>query len=82
RLSRHTQVIVVTHLPQVAAFADSQIVVAKGDDGRITSSSVELVTGETRRREIARMLAGQDASAHALAHADELLALGAAEVQG
>jgi DNA repair protein RecN (Recombination protein N) len=45
RLSRHTQVIVVTHLPQVAAFADSQIVVAKGDDGRITSSSVELVTG-------------------------------------
>jgi DNA repair protein RecN (Recombination protein N) len=82
RLSRHTQVIVVTHLPQVAAFANAQIVVAKGDDGRITSSSVEVVTGETRRREIARMLAGQDDSTHALAHADELLALGAAEAEG
>lgn len=80
RLARHTQVIVVTHLAQVAAFADAQIVVAKGDDGRITSSSVELVTGEQRRREIARMLSGQDDSTHALAHADELLELGAAEV--
>lgn len=79
RLARHTQVVVVTHLPQVAAFADTHLVVAKDARGAITSSSVAMVEGDTRRRELARMLAGQEDSDHALAHADELLALGAAE---
>lgn len=79
RLARHTQVVVVTHLPQVAAFADTHLVVAKGSQGTITSSNVHPVEGEARRREIARMLAGQEDSDHALAHADELLGLGRAE---
>jgi DNA repair protein RecN (Recombination protein N) len=79
RLARHTQVVVVTHLPQVAAFADTHLVVSKGSQGTITSSNVHPVKGEARRREIARMLAGQEESDHALAHADELLSLGRAE---
>ena len=79
RLAAHTQVLVVTHLPQVAAFADTHLVVTKDSDGRVTTTSVVPVTGDARRREIARMLAGQEDSAHALAHADELLAMGALE---
>ena len=75
RLAEHVQVIVVTHLPQVAAFADTHIKVHKDSSGAVTTTSVEEVTGEERRREIARMLAGQEDSDHALAHADELLAL-------
>lgn len=78
RLAEHTQVIVVTHLPQVAAFADTHVRVRKDSSGAVTTTSVERVTGEERRREIARMLAGQEDSDHALAHADELLALGGA----
>lgn len=79
RLARSTQVIVVTHLPQVAAFADTHLVVRKDSSGAVTSSSVHTVAGEERRRELARMLAGLDSSDHALAHADELLEMGAAE---
>lgn len=75
RLAEHRQVIVVTHLPQVAAFADTHIRVHKDSSGAVTTTSVEEVNGEERRREIARMLAGQEDSDHALAHADELLAL-------
>lgn len=75
RLAEHRQVIVVTHLPQVAAFADTHIRVHKDSSGSVTTTSVEEVNGEERRREIARMLAGQEDSDHALAHADELLAL-------
>lgn len=75
RLAEHGQVIVVTHLPQVAAFADTHIRVRKDSAGAVTTTSVTEVIGEERRREIARMLAGQEDSDHALAHADELLAL-------
>ncbi|MDR2703923.1 MAG: DNA repair protein RecN [Cellulomonadaceae bacterium] len=69
RLAQQTQVIVVTHLPQVAAFADQHLVVHK--DGGETSVSV--VVGEQRVAEIARMLAGTDTSETALRHARELL---------
>lgn len=75
RLARWTQVIVVTHLPQVAAFADTHLRVQKDVSGQVTATSVEPVSGDERRRELARMLAGQDESEHALAHADELLML-------
>ena len=81
RLAEHTQVIVVTHLPQVAAFADTHLVVSKDSDGAVTSSDVKAVTGQERRRELARMLAGHADSSHALAHADELLELGRAQAQ-
>jgi DNA repair protein RecN (Recombination protein N) len=72
-LARHVQVLVVTHLPQVAAFADQHIRVTKTSGTGFTSSDVSLL-GETERvRELARMLAGQEDSATAQAHAQELL---------
>jgi DNA repair protein RecN (Recombination protein N) len=75
KLARECQVIVVTHLPQVAAFADRQIVVDRPADpsSSITTSDVHLVEGDDRVAELARMLAGSD-SATALHHAAELLA--------
>ena len=76
-LSRHTQVIVVTHLPQVAAFADQHLVVRKSDDGAVTRSGVEALDDAGRLRELSRMLAGQEESATAEAHARELLEVAA-----
>ncbi len=73
RLSEKTQVIVVTHLPQVAAFAHHQIQVAKEVSGEITKSSVQLLDRDARRRELARMLSGNPDSEVALQHAEELL---------
>lgn len=72
RLAQHCQVIVVTHLAQVAAFAEHHVRVEKGTDGRITASQVGEVTGDDRLAELARMLSGT-ASETALAHARELL---------
>ena len=74
-LGRSSQVIVVTHLPQVAAFADRHLVLRPGE--AVTSSCLREVTGEERHRELARMLAGQEDSGSALAHAVELLDLAA-----
>lgn len=79
RLSRATQVIVVTHLAQVAAFADRQLVVTKDTDGSVTASSVQEVTGAERVRELSRMLAGMAESEAAGAHAQELLDLAGAD---
>ncbi|NJP47503.1 DNA repair protein RecN [Actinacidiphila epipremni] len=73
RLARSAQVIVVTHLPQVAAFADCQLLVEKTHDGSVTRSGVTALTGEARIRELSRMLAGQSDSESARAHAEELL---------
>jgi DNA repair protein RecN (Recombination protein N) len=72
-LARDTQVVCVTHLPQVAAFADRHLVVRKSDDGRITSSGVVAVDGEERIEETSRMLSGLDGSQSARSHARELL---------
>ena len=74
-LAQHAQVIVVTHLPQVAAWADSHFVVTKNNDGTVSQSDVQMVTGEHRIEEIARMLAGLENSSSAREHATELLAL-------
>jgi DNA repair protein RecN (Recombination protein N) len=80
-LAQHVQVLVVTHLPQVAAFANQHIRVTKtsvrGADGAtatgFTSSDVQLLDEAERVRELARMLAGQEDSESAQAHAQELL---------
>ncbi|MBE9940503.1 DNA repair protein RecN, partial [Cellulosimicrobium cellulans] len=77
-LARRTQVVVVTHLAQVAAFADVQLVVTKasgeGDPSTaVTVTGVREVTGEERVRELARMLSGQEDSDAARRHAVELL---------
>ncbi|MFC7343621.1 DNA repair protein RecN [Saccharopolyspora griseoalba] len=73
RLARTHQVVVVTHLPQVAAFADQHLVVDKGQDGGTTRSDVRLVAEEQRVVELARMLAGMDSTETGRAHAEELL---------
>ena len=72
-LAAHAQVLVVTHLGQVAAYADRHLVVRKQHDGHITVSDVAVVEGDERRRELARMLGGVSDSDAALAHVDELL---------
>jgi DNA repair protein RecN (Recombination protein N) len=79
RLARSAQVIAVTHLPQVAAFADRHYRVVKSDDGSITTSGVQQLDDDARVRELSRMLAGLEGSATAEAHARELLELAAAE---
>ena len=73
QLAQSTQVIVVTHLPQVAAFADHQIRVSKDVSGEITESSVSLLSRREREGELARMLSGNSTSEVALEHARELL---------
>jgi DNA repair protein RecN (Recombination protein N) len=71
------QVLVVTHLAQVAAFADAQVVVEKREQGKRTVASAQTVAGEERVRELSRMLAGVGESSHARSHAAELLEAGA-----
>ena len=82
RLARTHQVLVVTHLPQVAAFADRHLVVAKDTSGAITTSGVRIVEETERARELARMLAGLPDSDLGIAHAEELLAVAAREKRG
>ena len=79
RLARTHQVLVVTHLPQVAAFADRHLVVAKDTGGAVTTSGVRVVEDTERARELARMLAGLPDSDLGIAHAEELLAVAARE---
>ncbi len=75
KVALNSQVIVVTHLPQVAAWAENHFVVRKSDKGDFVESSVLLVQGEDRKIEIARLLSGQDESESAREHAGELLDL-------
>ena len=80
-LARTAQVLVVTHLPQVAAYADRHLVVVKATDradGAVTRSGVTTLDHDGRIGELARMLAGQEGSGTARAHAEELLAAAAA----
>ena len=74
-LSKSAQVIVVTHLPQVAAWADTHFLVSKSSDGTIVASGVTRLSDSARIEEIARMLAGLEGSSSAQEHAAELLAL-------
>ena len=73
RLAEQSQVIVVTHLAQVAAFATNHLSVVKGTDGQVTASSVRQLTGAEREAEMARLLSGLSDSESGLAHARELL---------
>ncbi|GIE90833.1 DNA repair protein RecN [Actinoplanes regularis] len=82
RLARTHQVLVVTHLPQVAAFADRHLVVAKDTGGAITTSGVRIVEENERARELSRMLAGLPDSDLGIAHAEELLAVAGREKRG
>ena len=82
RLARLAQVIVVTHLPQVAAYADAHLVVEKADDGSVTRSGVSRLDETGRLTELSRMLAGLADSEFGRAHAGELLATAAADRAG
>lgn len=73
RLAETAQVIVVTHLAQVAAFATNHLRVVKGDDGEVTASNVQQLEGEERIAEMARLLSGLPDSESGLAHARELI---------
>jgi DNA repair protein RecN (Recombination protein N) len=77
-LATTAQVLVVTHLPQVAAFADRHVVVAKTETGHLTSTVIDLVDGDARLRELSRMLGGLEDSELAHDHAQELLEAAAA----
>jgi DNA repair protein RecN (Recombination protein N) len=76
-LGRSTQVLCVTHLPQVAALADRHLRISKLTDGRTTRTQVTPLSGATRIEEIARMLGGIDITDTARGHAAEMLAAGA-----
>lgn len=75
RLAKASQVVLVTHLPQIAAFSQTHLVVEKSQDPNDISTSVKRVQGETQKMEISRMLAGLAGSESALQHAEELLKL-------
>ena len=76
RLAEKSQVIAVTHLAQVAAFATNHLSVVKSHDGAVTASSVRRLEGEEREAEMARLLSGLTDSDAAITHARELLTLG------
>lgn len=80
RLAESSQVIAVTHLAQVAAFAGNHLSVVKANDGSVTSSSVTRLEGAAREAEMARLLSGLSDSDAALTHARELLQLGEVRV--
>ena len=75
RLARSSQVIVVTHLAQVAAFANNHLQIVKDSAGGFTESSCRRLEGDERLAEMARLLSGLSDSGSALDHAAELLAL-------
>ncbi len=77
QLGRDRQVLAVTHLPQVAACADHHFVVSKQLRDGLALSEINAVGGEVRVAEVARMLGGERLSNTSLAHAQEMLAVGA-----
>jgi DNA repair protein RecN (Recombination protein N) len=78
-LAGHHQVLVVTHLPQVAAFADHQITVRKQERGGRTVAEVSCLDGPARVVELSRMLSGRPESVTGRDHAEELLTAAARE---
>lgn len=73
RLAERSQVLVVTHLAQVAAFADTHVVVAKASDGQVTTSGLRALSAKEREAELARMMGGLSDAKSARAHARDLL---------
>ena len=76
-LAKRAQVIVVTHLAQVAAFANNHLVVVKNTAGEFTASDIRTLDGQDRATELARMLSGLQDSESAQLHANELLKMAA-----
>ncbi len=78
RVAEHHQVFAITHLPQIAVRAHHHIVVAKSARGGVTTADTDVVTGEARVRELARMLGGDPDSSVSREHARELIATASA----
>jgi DNA repair protein RecN (Recombination protein N) len=72
-LSRSQQVLCVTHLPQIAAFADQHFLIEKGEKAGRTTTSVKLLTAAERTEEVARMLSGAKLTETSMRHAEQLL---------
>jgi DNA repair protein RecN (Recombination protein N) len=72
-LSRGNQVLCVTHLPQIATFADHHYVIEKRVSGQRTKTTVRLITGEERTEEVARMLSGAKLTETSRKHAEQML---------
>ncbi len=72
-LSRTNQVLCVTHLPQIATFADHHYVIAKRASGERTKTTVRLITGDERTEEVARMLSGAKLTETSRKHAEQML---------
>jgi len=79
RLARNAQIICVTHLPQIAGFADHHYYVEKRSNRGRTIAAIQELPAESRTREIGRMLSGERVTPEALRHAEQLMKLGAAE---
>lgn len=73
-LSRHHQVLCITHLPQIACFADRHLTVRKEVSGKSTSTTVRLMQGDERLHELAEMISGHQITATTLTQVEELLA--------
>ncbi|ART54385.1 DNA repair protein RecN [Acidovorax carolinensis] len=82
QLGRDRQVLAVTHLPQVAAYADHHLMVSKRRNSAGTTSTVTPVLGEHRVGEVARMLGGERPTGTSLAHASEMLSLANTQQKG
>ncbi len=72
-LSRSNQVLCVTHLPQIATFADHHYLIEKKASAERTRTSVRLITGEERTEEVARMLSGAKLTETSRKHAEQML---------
>lgn len=79
RIGQNSQVLCITHLPQVAAMADYQLLIEKKVKGQRTATEVTLLNPKNRVQEIARMITGTELTDLSLEHASELLKLAAAE---
>jgi DNA repair protein RecN (Recombination protein N) len=77
QLAASCQVLCVTHLPQIAGFADHHLYVRKKESAGRTLAEIEPLTGDARTREIGRMLSGERLTPEALKHAEQLLKTGA-----
>jgi DNA repair protein RecN (Recombination protein N) len=72
-LSRANQVLCVTHLPQIATFADHHYVIEKKSSAGRTKTSIRLITGEERTEEVARMLSGAKLTETSIKHAEQMI---------
>ena len=67
------QVLCVTHLPQIAAFADQHLLIEKQEKQKRTETRIRLLTAEERAQEIARMISGAKVTETSLRHAEQML---------